>query len=346
MTLGKSITCLLIAAGMLASGVAQEVRAQANEKEIRWGTSRVGSSGHRTLTNLAQTLNKEVQGYEFTVQPTPGAIVSVKGYAIGDFEGYYGSDIAFYEFANNIRRFEGFKDQMKREPVQSFWTFTLEMGVGIHSDNVGKINSWGDLDGERVFTGPRPWDTRAALERAFEALGIEHDYLEVDIKTAGSLLEQGRFTGFGVYVNAETTPPPWLNEASLQTDWALLSPSASELERLESAGIAMVSVETSAFDKKKDYAKSAMMLPFFYGLHLGMDVPEEDMYGILRTVEANIDDIAASDKAFRQIKEDMPRMQRRGVEASIDLVKVHPGLARYMREKGVWDAKWDSRIAR
>jgi hypothetical protein len=25
---------------------------------------------------------------------------------------------------------------------------------------------------------------------------------------------------------------------------------------------------------------------------------------------------------------------------------VHPGLAKYMREKGVWDAKWDSRIAK
>jgi hypothetical protein len=26
-------------------------------------------------------------------------------------------------------------------------------------------------------------------------------------------------------------------------------------------------------------------------------------------------------------------------------VPIHPGLARYMREKGVWNPQWDSRIA-
>jgi hypothetical protein len=34
------------------------------------------------------------------------------------------------------------------------------------------------------------------------------------------------------------------------------------------------------------------------------------------------------------------------VEAAVEYAPVHPGLARYMREKGVWDAKWDSRIAK
>ena len=38
--------------------------------------------------------------------------------------------------------------------------------------------------------------------------------------------------------------------------------------------------------------------------------------------------------------------QRRGVMAAVDLVPIHPGLAKYMREKGVWDAKWDSRVAK
>ena len=38
--------------------------------------------------------------------------------------------------------------------------------------------------------------------------------------------------------------------------------------------------------------------------------------------------------------------QRRGVESSLNFVPVHPGLAKYMREKGNWDAKWDARIAK
>jgi TRAP-type uncharacterized transport system substrate-binding protein len=41
----------------------------------------------------------------------------------------------------------------------------------------------------------------------------------------------------------------------------------------------------------------------------------------------------------------MADMQRRGVASSIEYVPVHPGLAKYMREKKVWDPKWDNRIA-
>src|SRR3546814_4471094 len=56
------------------------------------GTSAVGSSGHKALTALAGILNKELKEYRVTVQPTAGAVVTVKGYATGQFDGYYGSD--------------------------------------------------------------------------------------------------------------------------------------------------------------------------------------------------------------------------------------------------------------
>ena len=339
----RSMVWVLLA-GLLA-GVAPVIPIDAQAKEIRWGTSRVGSSGNRAVTNLVQVLNEAVPGYNFTVQPTPGAIVTVKGYAIGDFEGYYGSDVAFYELANNVNRFEGFQEKMKREPVQSFWTFTIEMGVGIHARDMGTIARWGDLDGVRVFTGPRSWDTRAQLERAFKVLGINHEYIEVGVKEAGSLLEQGRFGALGVYSSAESATSPWITQASLQTDWASLNPAADEIETLGGAGIKVVEVDTSVFGKKKTHVAKAVMLPFFYGLHLGMDVPEEDMYRILLATEENVDELAAADKAFKQIQKDMPLMQRRGVEAAADLVRIHPGLAKYMRERGVWEAKWDSRVA-
>lgn len=42
----------------------------------------------------------------------------------------------------------------------------------------------------------------------------------------------------------------------------------------------------------------------------------------------------------------MAGFQKRGVESSVSLVPIHPGLAKYMREKNVWDPKWDARIAK
>lgn len=329
---------------VLAVLAAAPAGALAQVKEIPWGTSQVGSTGHRALVTLAQLLNREMKDYRFTVQPTPGAIITVKGYANGEFEGFYGADIAFYELANDLSRFKGFKANMKREPVQSFWSYTVEVGAGIHSRDKGKIKQWRDLSNQRVFTGPRPWDVRAQIERAFGAVGVKHEYVEVDISTAGALLEQGRISGFMMYTNAETTTAPWITEAGLSTDWAVLNPSKEELELLHKAGFRTVEVNASIL--KKDAPGKAVVLPFYYGLHPGIEVPADDVYRMLTIIEKNVDELNQADPTFSQIKADMRGMQRRGVESSSDLVPIHPGLAKYMREKGVWDSKWDGRIAK
>ena len=333
-------TLVLFAASLLAFGA---TLATVQAKDLRWGTSRVGSSGHRAVTNLSNVMKGKLGDYNITVQPTPGAILTVKGYAAGKFEGYYGSDIAFFEYANKIKRFKGFKG--KRDPVQSFWTFTIEMGVAIHARDKGRITSWGQLNGVDVFTGPRPWDTRAQLERAFGVLGIKHKYKEVSVKTAGSLLESGSFKAFGVYTSAEASTSGWIQQASMQTDWASLAPSASEIRKLEAAGFKVVRVDINAFGKRRNHVAKATMLPFYYGTHLGMDVPKEDMYRILMAIDANLPALVQADKAFKQIATDMPGMQVRGVTAAVNLVKIHPGLAKYMQKKGVWQSKWNSRIA-
>jgi hypothetical protein len=208
------------------------------------------------------------------------------------------------------------------------------------------FDEWGDLSGQPVFTGPRPWDTRAQIERALQALGIEHEYVDVDLSTAGSLLESGQIAGLGIYTNAEATTAPWIIETSLMTDWAILNPSEEELGRLHEAGFTSTEVTNAAevFQEESEAAK-AILLPFHYGFHVGLAVPEEDVYRMLQIIEENAAELAQADAGFAQIAEDMPGMQVRGVEAAGDLVPVHPGLARYMREKGVWNAAWDSRIA-
>lgn len=335
-TLGLFVAGLLTGAGSAA---------WSQVKEIPWGTSAVGSSGHKALVVLAEVLNREMPKYRVTVQPTPGAIVSVKGYATGQFEGYYGADIAFYELANDLNRFKGFKASMKRQPVQSFWAFTVEVGTAVRAADRGKFKKWADLSGKPVFTGPLPWDTRAQIERAYKALGVNHQYRQVDLSAAGSLLQSGGIDAFTIYTNGEATTAPWITEASLATDWAALNPSADELAKLKKAGFAVTEVRPDVF-RKDVYADKVVLLPFYYGFHVGLEVPEDDVYQMLKVIEKNLPDLVKADPGYAQIEKDMPGFQRRGVTASVDFVPIHPGLAKYMREKGVWDAKWDARIAK
>jgi TRAP-type uncharacterized transport system substrate-binding protein len=335
-------TFAVLFAGLMAACAAP---AWSQVKEIPWGTSSVGSAGHKALVILADILNREMPKYRVTVQPTPGAIVTVKGYATGQFEGHYGSDIAFYELANDIKRFKGFKPSIKRQPLQSMWVFTTDMGMAVHARDKGKYKGWNDLAGKALFTGNPPWDTRAQLERAFEALGIKYQYRQVDLSAAGSLLESGRIEGFGLYSNGESGVPPWITEASLATDWAALNPSAAEIAALRKAGFSVIELKPDVF-KRDVHADKVVLLPFYYGFHVGLEVPEDDMYQMLMVVEKHLPALLKADASFAQIAKDMPGFQRRGVAAAADLVPIHPGLAKYMREKGVWDAKWDARIAK
>jgi TRAP transporter TAXI family solute receptor len=314
------------------------------QKDIRWGTSSVGTVGHKALVVLANLLNKEMPNYRISVLPTPGAIVTIKGYATGEYEGMYGSDIAFYELANDINRFKGFKDKIKRQPMQSFWSNTIEVSLAVHARNKDKYKKWGDLAGKRIFTGPLPFDVRAHLERALAALDIKFTYVQIDLSAAGSQLESGAIDAMNIYTGAEKSPPPWLAEASLAADWAALNPSPDEIAKLKQKGFTVVELNPDVF-KRNVHVPKVVELPFYYGFHVGVDVPADDVYKMLKIIEAKAGELAKSDPTFSQIAADFVGFQKRGISSAADLVPIHPGLAKFMREKGAWDKKWDSKIA-
>jgi TRAP transporter TAXI family solute receptor len=337
---------LTAAAAMALWGLtASTAWSQSQPKDIKWGTPPVGTAGHKAMVTLSNLLNKELPQYRISVLPTAGAIATVKGFATKELDAFYGSDVAYHELVTDSGRFKGFKERVQRMPIQSFWSNTIEVGLAIHVRNQDKIKKWGDLAGKRVFSGPLPFDTRAQSERALNALGVKFTYVQVDLATAGSQLESGAIDALTIYTSSESSPPPWLAEASLAADWAVLNPSPDELAELKKKGFAVVEVSPKAFNRDV-HSDKVIELPFYYGFNVGLDVPEADVYAMLTIIEKHASELAKTDPTFTQIAKDMRGFQARGVESSADLVPIHPGLARWMREKGVWDAKWDAKIAK
>ncbi len=321
-----------------------DVEEDPDATEIAWGTSAVGSAGHAALVNLSALLNREWEGFRTDVLPTGGAIQSVIGYGDGEFDGYYGADVAFAEMADDRDRMEGFADEAERMPVQSFWAYPMETGLAIHADAADELEGWGDLGGEPVFTGPAPWDVRANLEAAMQAIDVGHEYVEVDTGVAGSSLEEGTISAMIAYTTSEATPAPWVVEAELQTDMHILNPTDDEISEIEAAGFEVVSVSTDEFEGDVG-VDEALFVPFFYGFHVGMEISEDDVYAMLEVIDEHAEELAEADGAYAILAEDVAELQRRGVAASVDDVEVHPGLASWMQDQGVWDDEWDDRIA-
>jgi len=316
-------------------------------KDIKWGTGPAGSSGGKALVVLANILNKNMPEYRITVLPTPGAVGTVKGYAMGEFDGFYGSDVALQEFHADSGRFKGFKAKMKRSPVQSLWTYTLDTGLAIRASDAGKIKSWSDLAGKPVFTGPAPFDTRKKDENALAALGVKHIYKEVALATAGSQLKNGTIDAMIIYAAGGRTPPPWLSQASLAVDWVQLNPNAKELATLKAKGFGPKQIPISNIKKKDTSGQKVTLLPVWWGFDVGLNVPENDLYKMLTIVDAHADQLAKLDPSFRQISGgNFAKFEHAALESTWDLVPIHPGLAKFLKEKGQWDSKWDSNIAK
>jgi len=316
-------------------------------KDIKWGTGPVGSSGHKALVVLADVLNKAMPEIRITVLPYPGAVGTVKGFATGDIDGYYGSDVALKEFAGDSGRFKGFKSHVKVEPVQSFWCYTLDVGLAIKASDRDTIKKWGDLSGKDVYTGPLPFDTRLHLENAMAAVGAKHIYKQVDLSTAGSQLQSGSIKAMIIYAAGGKTPPPWLAEASLAVDWAALNPSPDELAKLHAAGFPSVETDPADFHKKEAYVKKITLLPFYWGFDLGTKVSTDEMYKMLKIIDQHSDELAKLDPSFKEIGGgQMAAFQKQALEATYKLVPIHPGLAKYLKEKNEWDAKFDAHVAK
>ena len=316
-------------------------------KDIRWGTGPAGSSGGKALVVLANILNKAMPEYRITVLPTPGAVGTVKGFAMGEFDGFYGSDVALQEFAADSGRFKGFKATMKRVPVQSLWTYTLDCGLAIKASDAGKFKSWADLAGKPVFTGPAPFDTRKKVENALAALGVKHVYKEVALSTAGSQLSSGTIESMIIYAAGGKTPPPWLSQASLAVDWVALNPSAKEFAELKAKGFGPTQVPATNFHKKDTSGSKVTLMPLFWGFDVGLNVPENDLYKMLKVIDSKADELAKLDPSFRQIAGgQFAEFEHQALESTWNLVPIHPGLAKFLKEKGKWDAKWDGNIAK
>ena len=308
--------------------------AWAEPKDIKWGTGPVGSVGHKALVILADLLNKEMPDYRITVLPMPGAVMTVKGYATNQIDAFYGSDDSLREFAADSGRFKGFKASVQRQPVQSMWVFTLDVGLAIKASNADKIKKWSDLTGKKVFTGPLPFDTRLHLENALAAVGAKHTYTQVDLSNAGSQLNSGTIDAMIVYYTGGVVPAPWLTEASLSVDWAGLNPSPEEIATLKTKGFALEEVEASKISKNDIHVKKLTLSPFYWGFDIGMNMSTEDVYKMLTIIDKHADELAKLDGDFAQISGGkLAEFQTKALDQTWDLIPIHPGLAKFLEGK-------------
>jgi TRAP-type uncharacterized transport system substrate-binding protein len=80
-------------------------------------------------------------------------------------------------------------------------------------------------------------------------------------------------------------------------------------------------------------------VPFYFGYHHGLRFPAEGVYRALKAFEAEAAQLTKLDPGFGPLAADLAKFQVLGIK-SIPEIPVHPGLAKYLKEKGLWDPSW------
>ena len=118
-----------------------------------------------------------------------------------------------------------------------------------------------------------------------------------------------------------------------------VNPTPEQIKKLTAAGFAPAKINI-----KKAYTRDLGVdelygVPFFFGQHFGLDFPEEAVYKLLKVLEAAAGDLVKLEAGFGPLAKDFAGFQVLGIK-SIPEVPVHPGLVKYLKEKGLWDSAW------
>ncbi|MEM1537703.1 MAG: TAXI family TRAP transporter solute-binding subunit [Candidatus Nezhaarchaeales archaeon] len=318
------------------------------KKVWRWGTADPASYGYKVSAFLVDFIRRNLTRYDITVYPFVSTTANIKAYCKGELESVYIADLGFYELYTFTGAFEGFKPEVKKMPLQSFWTYTMETFILIPAGRAGEIKSWSDLRGKPVFLTPAGYMNHLNIRRALKALGVEVQHVEVDTKLVSKALEDGTIVATALYTTATLSLPTWGKELDIAYGDKLipLNPTPEEVEKLKKAGLSVVDITVDkAFTKMK--MKPLYGIPFFFGYHVGSEIPEEDVYMMLKVLEKNKDALTALEAGFAPLAKDFAGFQVAGIQScDPSLVPIHPGLAKYLKEKGVWKAEWDKYVAR
>jgi TRAP-type uncharacterized transport system substrate-binding protein len=306
----------------------------------RWGTANPGSYGYRASAFLADFLRRGMPEYDVTVYPFVSTTANIKNFLVGDLESTYSAEPGLRKLYSFIKPFKGFEPNVKQMPVQSFWSYTIEAHVLTSPKNKDKFRTWEDLDGAKIFMAPAGYMTHIHAFRALRDIcGLKVKHVEVDLSKVADALRAGTIDATICYTTATVSLPTWAKTLDIATPLQGVNPTPEQIKKLTAAGFAPVKTNIKKAFTRGVGVDVLYTVPYFFGYHHGLLFPTEGVYKALKTFEADAASLTKLDPGFGPLAADFAGFQVNGIK-SIPEIPVHPGLAKYLKEKGLWDPSW------
>jgi TRAP-type uncharacterized transport system substrate-binding protein len=314
--------------------------AAVEKKMLRWGCANPGSYYYKASAFIADFLRRGVPDYDLTIYPYVSTTANMKGFLVGELESVYSAEPGFVKLYAFQKPFAGFEPNVKKMPVQAVWLYTMETHILTLPENKDKYRTWDDLDGKKIYMTKAGYMNHINIFRAMEDIcGLDVTHVEVDMSKVADALRAGTIDATAAYTTALVSLASWIKVLDVATPLQGVNPTPEQIKKLTAAGFTPAKI-----DIKKAYTRDLGVdelygVPFYFGQHFGLDFPEDGVYRILKVLEKSAGDLVTLEAGFGPLAKDFAGFQVLGIQ-SIPTVPVHPGLAKYLKEKGLWDSSW------
>jgi uncharacterized protein len=311
----------------------------AERKSIRWATSTPGSYGYKVAAQMVKVLEDALGGeYTVTVNPYPSPTVCMKALMNGEAEITYTADVGITQFVNGDG---AFKDYTPTKPkiVHTWYAYPMESFMAVIASKGDQYKSLRDFSGKPVFFTPAGFMNWLNFVRIFKALGYQFKHVQIGEAVQADALQAGTIIGAVCYTTAGRSLASYWRETELRIEIKVINPSPDEIKRLTAANLAPVEIDPTKVFSKDVGVKTILGVPLLFGYNVRADMPEEVVYKMLNSFYHRREEFAKADPGFTPLARDFTGMQARGINANPTL-PVHPGMAKFMKEKKAWNDKW------
>ena len=326
---------------VLVSAFALPGLAAAAEKKMwRWGTANPGAYGYKISAFMSDFLRRGMPDYDVTVYPYVSTTANIKSFLVGELESTYSAEPGLRKLYSFKKPFKGFEPNVKQMPVQSLWSYTMETHILTLPKNKDKFRTWQDLDGKKIFMTKAGYMNHINIFRAMEDInGVDVTHVEVDMSKVADALRRGTIDATAAYTTATVSLASWLKVLDVASPLQGVNPTPEQIKKLTAAGFTPVKINIKKAYTSDLGVEELYGVPFYFGYHHGLNFPAEDVYRALKVFEAGAPALLKLDPGFGPLAKDFAGFQVKGIQ-SIPEVPVHPGLAKYLKEKGLWDPAW------
>jgi uncharacterized protein len=312
----------------------------AKKETLRWGTADPVSYYYKASAFIADFLRRGMPDYDTTIYPYVSTSANIKSFLVGDLEAVYVAEPGFRDLYSFKKAYKDFEPNVKQMPVQGVWLYTMETHILTLPENKDKYRTWNDLNGKKIYMTKAGYMNHINIFRAMENIcGLDVTHVEVDASKVADALRAGTIDATAAYTTALVSLASWIKMLDVATPLQGVNPTPEQIKKLEAAGFTPAKINMEKAYTRDLGVEELYGVPFYFGQGFGLNFPEEGLYKILKVLEESAADLAKLETGFGPLATDFAGFQVLGIR-SIPEVPVHPGLAKYLKEKGLWDSSW------